>query len=167
MQVAEPMWNDPQTATIQIVCPGEALSSETFYTNVCDLSGLGRWKRCEDMALFLETARQLDSGLFCSLNPSRTWEGLSKAGGWAVEVGVKEKRMKLIIESYLIMSETWRGWEEKPTPAWEPGTRTKIPKEKTGTATGSSGDRANTNGQHWIYHFLRSLGLGARWVLLN
>lgn len=167
MQVAEPMWNDPQTAAIQIVSPGEALSWETFYTNVYDLSGLRRWKRCEEMALFLETARQLDSRLFCSLNPSGTWERLSKSGGWAVEVGGKGKRMKLIIESYLVMSETWRDWQEKPTPAWEPGKRTQIPKEKTGTTTGSSGDRANTNGQHWIYHFLGSLGLGARWVLLN
>lgn len=142
--------------------PLERLSSETFYTNLYDLSGLGRWKRCEEVALFLETATQLDSGLFCSLNPSVAWEG-----GWAVEVGRKEKRMKLIIDSYLIMAETWRGWEEKPTPAWEPGTRTKILKEKTGTTTGSSGDRTNTNGQHRIYHFLRSLGLGARWVSLN
>lgn len=91
--------------------------------------------------------------------------GRCKQGRWkAMEVGGKGKRIKLIIELYLIMSETWRGWEEKPTPAWEPGTRTKIPKEKTGTTTGSSGDRANTNGQHWIYHFLGSLGLGARWV---
>ena len=106
MQVAEPMWNDPQTATIQIVSPGEALSSETFYTNAYDLSGLGRWKRCEEMALFLGTARQLGSGLFCGLNPSGTWEGLNEAGGWAGEVGGKEKRMKLIFESYLIMSET-------------------------------------------------------------
>lgn len=106
MQVAEPMRNDPQTAAIQIVSLGEALPSETFYTNVYDLSGLGRWKRYEEMALFLETGRQLGSGFFCSSNASGTWEGLSKAGGWTVEVGGKEKRMKLIIESHLIMSET-------------------------------------------------------------
>lgn len=88
MQVAEPMWNDPQTATIQIISPEEALSSETFYTNVCDLSGLGRWKRCEETALFLETARRLGSGLFCSLNPSGTWEGLSKT--WLGSGGGRE-----------------------------------------------------------------------------
>jgi len=94
------------------------------------------------------------------------WECL-KAGVWAVEVGGKDKRMELVTEMYLIMSETWRGREKKPTPAWEPGTRTKISKEKTGTTTGSSGDRANTNGQHWIYHFLWSFGLWARWVSLT
>lgn len=62
-------------------------------------------ERCGEMALCLETARQLGSG---HLQPESfwDWEGLSKAGGRAVEVGGKEKRMKLIIELYLIMSET-------------------------------------------------------------
>lgn len=34
------------------------------------------------------------------------WEGLSKAGGRAVEVGGKEKRIKAITELYLVISET-------------------------------------------------------------
>lgn len=59
MQVAQSMQNDPQTAAFQIVPPVEALSSEPFHTNVYNLPGLGRWKRCEEMALFLGTARQL------------------------------------------------------------------------------------------------------------
>lgn len=86
--------------------PLERLSSETFYTNVYDLSGLGRWKIYEEVALFLESVTQLNSALFCSLNTSGAWEHVKKAGGWAVEVGWKEKRMKLIIYSYLIMAET-------------------------------------------------------------
>lgn len=53
----------------------------------------------------METARQLGSG-HLQLESFWDWEGVSEAGGRAVEVGGKEKRIKLIIELYLIMSET-------------------------------------------------------------
>lgn len=89
MQVTEPVWNDPQTAAVQMVSPAEAPSSEMFYINVYDLSGLGRLKRCEEMALFLGNARQLDLGLFHSLNTSGTWKGL-KQSGWLGSGGERE-----------------------------------------------------------------------------
>lgn len=53
----------------------------------------------------METARQLGSE-HLQLESFWDWEGVSEAGGRAVEVGGKEKRIKLIIELYLIMSET-------------------------------------------------------------
>lgn len=54
------------------------------------------------------------------------------------------------LKYHFIILETWRSWKEEPAPARELGTRTEIFKAATGTAAGSSGDGANTNGQHWI-----------------
>lgn len=72
--------------------PLERLSSKPFDTNMCDLSELGNGKSCEEAAQLLGTGKQLVSELFCSLNPSGTWECRSKGGGRTVEVGGKEKK---------------------------------------------------------------------------
>lgn len=62
-------------------------------------------ERHGEKALCLEAARQLGSR-HLQLESLWDWEGPSKADGRAVEVGGTDKRIKLIIELYLIVSET-------------------------------------------------------------